>query len=224
MSKWERRLAALEAQERQREDAEKGPVWYQDAVASHEEVGERFAELLAHRESLELALDLLARNLDLLAWCAEQGWTEQAYVAFWARRWPDRLLDFLKRLPCALHLPVLRALCDRRHPLERWGQHLADGSSSLPDGLSQDVLVSLVRVYLDRREEIDGVAMTCKTCSLERPTRKLPPLREWKILPGKVPLEGPPPWYDLPPDLFAACPHCGSKEFEWTHLRPATLD
>jgi hypothetical protein len=223
MSKWERRLAALEEQEQQREAAEKGPVWYQNAVADHEQIGERFADWLPHGESLDLALDLLIRNLRLLAWCVERSFPEHADAVRWSRRWPDTLLDFLGRLPGELRVSVLRALGDREQLLGRWLHHLSDGSSRLPAGVSQDVLVSLVRVYLDRREDIDSVSMTCKACGLERPDRKLPHWSLWKVLPGKVPFESERPWYDLPPEFFAACPHCGDKEFEWTHVRPATL-
>jgi hypothetical protein len=39
------------------------------------------------------------------------------------------------------------------------------------------------------------------------------------VLPGKIPLQGPPPWYDLP-EFFQVCPNCGASRFEadWPHL------
>jgi hypothetical protein len=55
-------------------------------------------------------------------------------------------------------------------------------------------------------------ARVCRQCGLESPCHKRPPLSEWKLLPGKVPLEGPSPWYDLP-DFFEAGPGCGAKLF-----------
>ena len=44
-------------------------------------------------------------------------------------------------------------------------------------------------------------------------------MNEWKLLPGKRPPEGPPPWYDLP-EFFPSCPHCGAscREMNWPHL------
>jgi hypothetical protein len=38
-------------------------------------------------------------------------------------------------------------------------------------------------------------------------------------LDGKRPLEGPPPWYDLP-CFFQVCPGCGASPFDmdWAHL------
>jgi hypothetical protein len=38
-------------------------------------------------------------------------------------------------------------------------------------------------------------------------------LSEWKLLPGKKPMKGPPPWYDLA-YLFEACPGCGASRHE----------
>jgi hypothetical protein len=54
---------------------------------------------------------------------------------------------------------------------------------------------------------------------LEYPCHRTPPLSAWKVLPGKVPLRGPPPWYDLP-DFFDACPGCGAptREIDWPGL------
>jgi hypothetical protein len=53
---------------------------------------------------------------------------------------------------------------------------------------------------------------------LEYPHRQMP-ISEWKVLPGKIPREGPPPWYDVP-DFFRACPGCGAStlETDWAHL------
>jgi hypothetical protein len=63
----------------------------------------------------------------------------------------------------------------------------------------------------------DG-GMVCRRCGLEYPRHKAPPLSQWKLLPGRKPFEGPPPWYDLP-ELFAACPGFGALRYEpdWPH-------
>ena len=66
----------------------------------------------------------------------------------------------------------------------------------------------------------DG-GMVCQTCGLEHPRQYSPQLSEWKLLPGRRPFEGAPPWYDLPA-FFRTCPHCGARSFEadWPHQLP----
>jgi hypothetical protein len=70
--------------------------------------------------------------------------------------------------------------------------------------------------------EADG-GMVCRQCGLKYPKHKSPPLSEWKLLPGKKPMEGLPPWYD-PPYLFEACPGCGASRHEVDWPFQATCD
>jgi hypothetical protein len=94
-------------------------------------------------------------------------------------------------------------------PLWDWLRGLRDGWSRLPE-LPPETTQALLLAWLS--PEADR-GMTCRHCGLEYPRHKSPPLSEWKLLPGKRPLEGPPPWYDLP-EFFAACPGCGGSRFE----------
>ncbi len=99
-------------------------------------------------------------------------------------------------------------------PLRRWLDSVLDGSSRLPDSLAPETTCALVRAWLQPGQT--SWHHVCLGCGLSRPhqdTKDLP----WKVLPGKVPLQGPPPWYDRP-DFFQNCPHCGSCEATWAHL------
>jgi hypothetical protein len=99
-------------------------------------------------------------------------------------------------------------------PLRRWLDSLLDGSSQLPDGLAPETVRALLAALLQPKQT--SYHRVCLGCGLSRPhldTRGLP----WKVLPGKVPCQGPPPWYDVP-DFFPACPHCGSDQSTWAHL------
>jgi hypothetical protein len=94
-------------------------------------------------------------------------------------------------------------------PYRDWLRHLAEGLCRLPQ-LPPAAMKDLLLAWLS--PEADG-GMVCRQCGLEYPRHRSPPLSEWKLLPGKRPLEGPPPWYDLP-ELFLACPGCGGSRFE----------
>jgi hypothetical protein len=209
-----KRLAVLEEAEQAREQADQGPDWLQDALDATRDVIERLKELLADQETLALAWTPLERNLYLLAWCAERNFTPDAYAVRWARRYPAVLVDFVSRLPEGLRRPVLQALADD-NPLRHWLHHLADGSSSLPEGVSEQTLAALAWVYLDHGDEIDTLSVTCQSCGLERPRRELPRLN---FCPA--PDEKPAPRL---PEFFTACPHCGSAKSVYTHLREATV-
>jgi hypothetical protein len=105
---------------------------------------------------------------------------------------------------------------DGSGPLGGWFTHLAEGKSWLPE-VPPEVMRALLLAWIS--PECDGQGRVCVRCGLEYPCHKTPPLSQWKVLPGKVPLQGPPPWYDLP-DFFAACPGCGAsmKEIDWPWL------
>jgi hypothetical protein len=94
-------------------------------------------------------------------------------------------------------------------PYGGWLRGLRDGWSRLPE-LPAVTMRNLMLAWLS--PEADG-GMVCRACGLESPRHKSPPLSEWKLLPGRAPLVGPPPWYDLP-ELFAACPGCGGSRYE----------
>jgi rubredoxin len=94
-------------------------------------------------------------------------------------------------------------------PYADWLKHLREGMCRLPD-LTPAVMKDFLLAWL--APEANG-GMVCRQCGLEYPQHKSPPLSEWKLLPGKRPFEGPPPWYDLP-YLFEACPSCGASRHE----------
>jgi hypothetical protein len=110
---------------------------------------------------------------------------------------------------------ALKALVDNcGGPCADWLRDLRDGWCRLPE-LSPKAMKELLLAWLS--PQADGGQVCCR-CGLEYPRHQIPPLRAWKLLPGKKPLEGPPPWYDLPM-LFSVCPGCGaaSADFDWPH-------
>ena len=103
---------------------------------------------------------------------------------------------------------------DFRGPYARWLGDLEEGRCRLPQ-LKPEAMKGLLLAWLS--DEVD-FAFVCTGCGLEYPHHRAPPLSAWKCLPGKRPLVGPPPWYDLP-TFFRACPHCGASDYdvEWSH-------
>jgi hypothetical protein len=103
----------------------------------------------------------------------------------------------------------------RSSPLGRWLRDLRQGLSRLPE-LPSETMKRVVLSWF--QPDVDG-APVCNRCGLEYPDLKSPPTSTWKLLPGKVPFQGPPPWYDLP-RLFDACPCCGASAYDttWSHL------
>jgi len=101
-------------------------------------------------------------------------------------------------------------------PYWRWLSDLCDGRSRLP-ALPPETMQALLLTWLS--PEVNTYAIVCRQCGLEYPDHKSPPLSQWKLLPGKRPQEGPPPWYDLP-CFFLVCPGCGASTFDmdWAHL------
>lgn len=104
-------------------------------------------------------------------------------------------------------------------PFADWFRDLAEGRCGLPElsaGAAKALLLAWVSPHRDAWNRV------CRRCGLGYPSHKAPPLSEWKALPGRVPLQGPPPWYDLP-DFFTGCPGCGASvlEMDWAHLVPA---
>jgi hypothetical protein len=135
-------------------------------------------------------------------------------------RWVRLTRSALELLVCAEEGDrVARALAeladDWRGPYAHWLGDLADGRCRLPE-LTPEAMKALLLAWLS--DEVD-FACVCTGCGLEYPHHRPPPLGEWQCLPGKRPLVGPPPWYDLPA-FFRACPHCGAsdRDVEWAHL------
>ena len=100
-------------------------------------------------------------------------------------------------------------------PIGIWLRHLFRGWCRLPE-LAPAVMKDLLLAWVS--PDADG-SVVCNACGLEYPQHRRPPLHEWKLLPGRRPNEGTPPWFDLP-EFFRSCPHCGASsiEMDWPHL------
>jgi len=105
-------------------------------------------------------------------------------------------------------------------PYRGWISDLASGRCRLPQ-LSAETMKQLMLAWLSPLVDAYMNAAICASCGLEYPKCKLPPVSDWKLLPGKQPGVGEPPWYDLP-EFFTSCPHCGSilqgQGMDWPHL------
>jgi hypothetical protein len=103
-----------------------------------------------------------------------------------------------------------------RGPYRWWFRALFDGCCRLPE-LAPAAMKELLVAWLS--PDCDHMTRVCRGCGLLYPHPGLPSLRDLKLLPGKVPLVGPPPWYDLPV-FFPSCPGCGASnlEIDWSHL------
>lgn len=100
--------------------------------------------------------------------------------------------------------------------LDSWIRHIADFDCRVPPDVKPETTRSLVDVYLHHLDQVDTFDMVCTTCGLCRPSHKRPPYSEWRVLPGKTPMVGDPPWYDLP-EFFRDCPNCGTHDMMWRH-------
>jgi hypothetical protein len=98
---------------------------------------------------------------------------------------------------------------ERAGPYRMWFADLGDGFCRLPQ-LPAAAMKELLLAWLS--PQCDG-GLVCWHCGLEYPRHRTPPLNAWKVLPGRVPLQGSPPWYDLP-EFFRACPGCGTSTYE----------
>jgi hypothetical protein len=142
------------------------------------------------------------------------------------RRWEEIINRLTKTIIAALPLltedqqeQVVRAFEQVgdlfEGPFGTWHSHLSRGWCRMPE-LSPEVGKELLLAWLS--PQVDG-SMVCGQCGLEYPKHRHPPMSEWRVLPCKIPLQGPPPWYDLP-EFFQACPNCHASRFEadWPHL------
>jgi hypothetical protein len=100
-------------------------------------------------------------------------------------------------------------------PLRRWVLNLQEGRCRLPE-LTPPVMKAVLFSWF--RPGID-FEMTCNQCGLAYPHLDPGPTSSWRILPGRIPHQSPPPWYDLP-RVFDACPNCGAStdDITWSHL------
>src|SRR5207237_2385084 len=87
---------------------------------------------------------------------------------------------------------------DERGPFADWLHDLFWGRSCVPQMPAEGMRALLLAWLSPQRDTFHRV---CRRCGLEYPRHRSPPLSEWKVLPGKVPQQGEPPWYDLP-DFF----------------------
>jgi hypothetical protein len=101
-------------------------------------------------------------------------------------------------------------------PYARWFRELLGGRCRLPE-LAPPTMKELLLAWLS--PDCDNFTSVCRGCGLLRPNKRSSPWKEWKLLPGKVPLVGPPPWYDVPV-FFEGCPGCGASanDMDWSHL------
>jgi hypothetical protein len=112
---------------------------------------------------------------------------------------------------------ALRQWVDARWgPYARWFRELLGGRCRLPE-LAPATMKELLLVWLS--PDCDDFTSVCRRCGLLFPRKRSSPWKEWKLLPGKVPLVGPPPWYDVPV-FFESCPECGAStnDMDWSHL------
>ena len=100
--------------------------------------------------------------------------------------------------------------------LHYWVMNLADLDCRLPPDLKPQTMGAVLEVFLHQFDLMDTSTEVCTACGLRLPTHKSPPYNEWRLLPGKTPMVGDPPWYDLP-EFFRGCPHCGTKDMMWRH-------
>lgn len=98
-------------------------------------------------------------------------------------------------------------------PYRRWLRDLADGCSRLP-GISAETMKRLLLAWIHPLSDWRHSCCVCAACGLEYPYTKQPSLME---------MMSPPAGQGKPrnPELFAACPHCGSPArgdgMMWSH-------
>jgi hypothetical protein len=166
---------------------------------------ERLSGISERREQLERERRQTARGRELL----------DRFYAIMDAAWPHLAEAEQFVLEASMRAAIADPKALDRWPLMTWATSVWNGTSRLPQ-LSGKVSAELIRAWLS--PEKDGCHWTCRQCGLLRPCRKQPPMNTWKLLPGRFPLEGRRPWYDLPPDFFAVCPACGAGEVDWSHL------
>jgi hypothetical protein len=172
---------------------------------------------------LEHATEAFGRLMGLVL-AAERGQSDwppavlAARVAE-ARRWPKAMTSFLLATPKELRDRVVTSgfrdpmgEYDREGWLTRWVWDLVNLRSRVPPGIDPEAFGQVVLIHLERRREMNSFHGVCPRTGLRVPRVKRHPGDPWKVLPGKVPCQGPPPWYDCP-EFFSTCPGCGALKY-----------
>lgn len=104
---------------------------------------------------------------------------------------------------------------NRTGPYRSWLGDLFRGNCRLPE-LAPETMKQLLLAWLS--PDCDVFTPVCRNCGMLYPNRRWS-WKELKLLPGKVPFEGSPPWYDVP-EFFHSCPACGasSRDIDWSHF------
>ena len=99
-------------------------------------------------------------------------------------------------------------------PYRWWFGELFRGHCRLPE-LAPATMKELLVAWLS--PDCDPMTKGCRGCGLLYPQPHVP-LSNLKLLPGKQPRVGPPPWYDVPV-FFSSCPGCGAShlDIDWSH-------
>lgn len=100
-----------------------------------------------------------------------------------------------------------------------WLDDLLAGRCRLPPDLSAELMKDLLLAYASPHCDYQ-LRYVCLRCGMEYPHAEKPLPGGNKLLPGRIPYEGPPPWF-AKPDFFIDCPCCGDsgrvREVTWAH-------
>ena len=191
---------------------------------------ERIAKLIADKGKDELVIQYIEKHLidmlDILDMSTDFDGHKKLRVPP-LRRFPRVLRRLIEHTPQNLRAAILtedslgltpppRGVIPPLAWLDTWIRGIAYIDSRLPQDIKPEVVRSLLDVFLNRYDQVDSFDLVCTACGLCRPDHKFPPYNEWRLLPGKTPMVGDPPWYDLP-EFFRDCPHCGTHDMMWRH-------
>jgi hypothetical protein len=189
------------------------PPWLEEGRHTAREALKQLVPLIADDDD-ETAMGLvglLKENCGVLAWGAKIRCTSNTPFVQDFLNYPQTLVSFLTLTPADFRPPVVKALGTRHHPLCSWLHHIAAQASRLPSDLSPEVMVQLLRVYLDHSDDINDFANACDACGLEWPRRKIRPLFGCNSIAQNTS----PQW---PAEFFNSCPACKCEAWSYTHL------
>jgi hypothetical protein len=185
-------------------------------------------EALGDEEAADLAWQFAASEFaGLVSLFEPHSWDKPEYHRWAVRRWfeplrrtPRALATFLDRLPARMRCPVLRAgltepddVHTGRTWLDCWLRDVCALDSRIPPDIDPEAFSRVLDVFLARRQEVASFFGLCPATGLRLPRVKSPATGPvWMVLPGKTPLVGPPPWYDVP-EFFVSCPGCGAEKY-----------
>src|SRR5262245_31125789 len=126
----------------------------------------------------------------------------------------DNLIEATSKLMTSEHISALDAGIEHYGkdayalPFGPWLKGLLDdGESRIPE-LPPETMKALLLAWMS--PGATRWPLVCLDCGLCIPQHQTPPISQWKLLPGKTPNVGEPPWYDLP-RFFERCPYCGVR-------------